>query len=90
MSKATILALAIAASLASVGISFAKEDKPGADWMPSDQVRQMLMSKGYTSVIKLEADDGHWEGEGMKNGVKVEFHVDPRTGAITKEQPDKD
>ena len=48
------------------------------------------MSNGYTSITELEADDGRWEGEGMKNGVKMEFHVDPKTGVITKETFDKD
>ena len=46
------------------------------------------MESGYGSVTKIEADDGHWEGEGMKNGQKYEFHVDPHSGAITKDEPD--
>ncbi|MCE4226665.1 PepSY domain-containing protein [Methylobacterium sp. C25] len=81
-----------AAALIALGASNAAfaGGKPGADWIPADQIRQKLTDSGYTSITELEADDGHWEGEGVKNGVKMEFHVDPRTGAITKEKPDKD
>ena len=85
-----LLPLVLAATLACAGSALAKEDKPGPDWIPAGQVKQKLMDAGYSSITELEADDGHWEGEGVKNGVKMEFHVDPKTGAITKEKPDKD
>jgi hypothetical protein len=89
--KRTMLApLAVMAVLGLGGAALAKKEQPGPDWMPADQVKQKLMDAGYSSITELEADDGHWEGEGLKNGVKMEFHVDPRTGAITKEQPDDD
>ncbi len=39
-------------------------------------------------MTKIEADDGRWEGEGIKNGKKMEFRADPKTGAITHEKPD--
>jgi hypothetical protein len=89
--KRTMLApLALMTTLSLGGAAMAKEDKPGPDWMPADQVKQRLMDVGYSSITELEADDGHWEGESLKNGAKTEFHVDPRTGAITKEQADDD
>ena len=47
-----------------------------------------VKAAGYSSVFSIEPDDGHWEGKGIKNGRVHEFHVDPRTGAITKDQPD--
>lgn len=62
-------------------------DQPGADWMPADQVKQKLMGNGYTSITSFEADDGHWEGEGVKNGKKMQFHADPKTGALMSEKP---
>jgi len=55
--------------------------------MPADQVKQKLMAAGYTSITEFEADDGHWEGEGVKNGKKMQFHADPKTGAIMSEKP---
>lgn len=89
MKQFATLSLAFVLAIGATG-AWAGKDKPGADWIPADQVRQRLMEAGYSSVTELEADDGHWEGEGVKNGVKMEFHVDPKTGAITKEKPDKD
>lgn len=90
MKLGTLAPLALFLALGFSGPAMAKEDRPGADWIPAEQVKQKLMDAGYSSITELEADDGHWEGEGVKNGVKMEFHVDPRTGAVTKEKPDKD
>ena len=79
-----------ALALAIAGLpSIALADTPGPDWMPADQVKQKVMQAGYTQVTKIEADDGRWEGEGIKNGQKMEFHADPKTGAITFEKVDK-
>jgi hypothetical protein len=84
--KRTSLAVVLAIAGSS---SLALADTPGADWMPAEQVKQKLMQAGYTQVIKIEADDGRWEGEGIKDGKKMEFHADPKTGAITFEKVDK-
>jgi hypothetical protein len=83
MKLATILVLG---SLA-IG-SAARADQPGPDWMPMEQVKAKVMESGYSQVTKLEADDGQWEGEGIKNGQKMEFHADPKTGVIVREKPD--
>jgi hypothetical protein len=64
-------------------------DQPGADWISQAQVEATLKAAGYTQITKIEADDGHWEGEGLKqDGMKYEFHVDPHSGKITKDQMD--
>ena len=68
--------------------NLARADQPGADWMPAQQVIQQVLKSGYTQVTKLEADDGRWEGKGIKNGQKMEFHADPKTGVIAFEKPD--
>jgi uncharacterized membrane protein YkoI len=70
-------------------VTYAFADQPGPDWMPREQVMKKLMEAGYTEISELEADDGHWEGEGMKGGKRVEFHVDANSGAILVEKPDK-
>jgi hypothetical protein len=87
MSRFVPVTLAVALACATASAAFA--DQPGADWMPADQVKQKLMAAGYTSITEFEADDGHWEGEGVKNGMKMQFHADPKTGAILSEKPDK-
>ncbi len=90
MKSVTRAPLALVLALGLIGPAWAKKDKPGTDWIPAEQVKQTLMAAGYSSITELEADNGHWEGEGLKNGVRMEFHVDPKTGTITKEKPDKD
>ena len=81
--------IAVALVLGSLALaSAAKADQPGPDWLPMEQVKAKAIQSGYTQVTKLEADDGRWEGEGIKNGQKMEFHADPKTGAIVFEKPD--
>ncbi len=70
------------------GITSAMADQPGHDWISKEQVMLKLTAAGYTNVTELEADDGHWEGKGVKNGKIMEFHVDPKSGALTKEEID--
>ena len=76
-------------ALALVGTSPALADVPGRDWISSAQVSQTLAKMGY-QVRQIEADDGHWEGEATKNGRNYDFHVDPRTGRVTKMELDND
>jgi len=91
MRSRTVSALAIAALLGASAAAFAdNDDVPGSDWMPKDQVMQKLEAAGYSNVTGLHADDGHWEGKGVKAGKITEFHVDPHTGALTKEEVDND
>jgi hypothetical protein len=79
----------LAGSLAIGSVKLVKADQPAADWMPAQQVIETVLKSGYTQVTKIEADDGRWEGEGIKNGQKMEFHADPKTGAIIFEKPDR-
>ena len=86
MHKISTAAFALALSV--VTANLAKADQPGPDWMPAQQVIEKVLQSGYTQVTELEADDGRWEGEGIKNGQKMDFHADPRTGVITFEKLD--
>jgi uncharacterized membrane protein YkoI len=81
---------AVAAMTLGLASSFAHADQPGADWMKADQVTQKLTAKGYTNFSKVEADDGHWELEADLKGVRYDLHVDPKTGEVTKSEPDND
>jgi hypothetical protein len=64
------------------------DDWPGTDWMSRDKIVQRLQGLGYTNITELEADDGHWEGKGLKNGRVMEFHADPHTGIVIREKQD--
>lgn len=93
MKTPAILALALVLSAGLAGSAFAEkgpDGKPGADWMPKEQLLQKLEAAGYSNLKGLEADDGHWEGEGTKNGAKMEFRADPRTGELLSEKLDHD
>ncbi|MDJ0276441.1 PepSY domain-containing protein [Sphingomonas sp. 2R-10] len=61
-------------------------DTPGANWLPSGKVGAAIAKQGY-QMTKVEADDGHWEGEMTKNGRLYEFHADPRTGKLMSVKP---
>lgn len=83
MIKKILIAAVLTAGLGSPAFA----DMPGKNWISSAKVKAMLSKRGYR-VTKLEADDGHWEGEARKAKVKYEFHVDPHSGAITKMERD--
>lgn len=40
------------------------------------------------NITGIEADDGHWEGKGVKNGKIMEFKANPKTGAVMSEKLD--
>jgi len=80
--------ITLAAALSFSALHLAKGDQPAPDWMPPQQVIEQILKSGYTQVTKIEAEDGRWEGEGIKNGQKMEFHADPKTGVITTEKLD--
>lgn len=80
--------LAFLGFAAALVASPALADHPGADWLPAEQVIARLKAAGYQSIAKIEADHGRWEGEGLKAGRWLEFHADPRTGAILMEKPE--
>jgi len=82
----SVFVLAVALSL--VVPNLVKADQPAPDWMTAQQVIEQVLKSGYTQVTKLEAEDGRWEGEGIKNGQKMEFHADPKTGVIMSEKLD--
>ena len=86
MNKLASVVFAVALSVGSPDL--ARADQPGPDWMPAQQVIEQVLKSGYTQVTQLEADDGRWEGEGIKNGQKMDFHADPKTGIITFEKVD--
>ena len=86
MKKLASVVFAVALSAGSLNL--ARADQPGPDWMPAEEVKQKVLQSGYSEVTKLEADDGRWEGEGIKNGQKMDFHADPKTGVITSEELD--
>jgi len=83
-----LVSIVFAVALSAGSLNSARADRPGPDWMPAQQVIQQVLKSGYTQVRQLYVDDGRWEGEGIKNGQKMDFHADPKTGVITFEKLD--
>ncbi|WP_423415407.1 PepSY domain-containing protein [Hyphomicrobium sp. B1] len=90
MNAMKTIALAMVLGVAGSAAAFADNDVPGADWMPKEHVTKKLEAAGYSNITGLHADDGYWEGKGVKNGEITEFHVDPHSGALLKEEIDHD
>lgn len=84
--KASHAALA-AVFLAAVATP-ALADRAGPGWISITEAAQKAKDAGYTEVLKIEADDGRWEGKGVKNGQVFEFDIDPKTGALSNERLD--
>lgn len=84
MNRFAIVACLATAAMAGPALA----DTPGADWIGRDRVASILSQQGY-QMTKVEADDGHWEGEATRDGVTYEFHVDPHSGQVTKMERDK-
>ncbi|QLF94607.1 PepSY domain-containing protein [Pseudomonas sp. ABC1] len=80
--------LMLAGLLLMSGAVFAA-DTPGADWITLEEAAAKAKQAGYTQLHALEADDGKWQGEGLKaDGRKYEFHIDARSGDVVKEELD--
>jgi hypothetical protein len=83
MTRRVILAALLAAA---IGGSAALAETPAADWLSPVEITKKLTESGYSHVTGLKADDGYWEGKGLKDGKLTEFKADPRTGEIVEEE----
>lgn len=77
--KIAIVAAAFTGLLAAPAFA----DRPGPGWVSQAALTRMVAKQGYR-ITKVEADEGHWEGEMIRAGKIYEFHADPRTGRLTK------
>jgi hypothetical protein len=70
--------------MAALGLSNAAlADQPGRNWLSRPALHQAIARQGY-QITKVEADDGHWEGEMTRARKLYEFHADPLSGHLTK------
>ncbi|WP_438391170.1 PepSY domain-containing protein [Caballeronia sp. DA-9] len=84
MLKKTGIAAVAVLALAASSAGFAR-DQPGADWISKDAAISKVKALGHDAV-RLEADDGRWEGEATKQGQFYDIHVDPHSGALTRNE----
>jgi hypothetical protein len=85
MKKSIILAVAVlglgAAAPAFADDSGKRLNVPRDQWLSATQITEKLTAAGYT-VREIETDDGAYEVEMTKDGVKLDVHVHPATGEI--------
>lgn len=81
---ATAVALALALPL---GLAAAAEMVGAQAGKTADEVKASLTAQGY-EVRKVEREDGKLEAYAVKNGKRLEIHVDPATGAVTRVEED--
>jgi hypothetical protein len=54
---------------------------PRDQWLAPSEIADRLSAKGY-KVTEIEADDGAYEVDVVKNGTRMEMYVHPATGEI--------
>ncbi len=91
MKKTTLIAaaaLALAFAVPAVAyadfdlVAYNRLNVPQDQWLSPSEIADKLAGQGY-KVLEIESDDGAYEVEMLdKNGVKVETHVHPVTGAL--------
>ncbi|WP_306154355.1 PepSY domain-containing protein [Roseovarius sp. MMSF_3281] len=71
MTRIIALTLAIAAGT----VAHASDDYMRIDPSKADQIETRMTEKGY-DLRKIEMDDGMYEVDAIKNGVRYEFNLD--------------
>lgn len=66
------------------------DEKPPAGAMALSVIVTKLEQQGYTPIVDVSLDGGRWEVEVYKNSEKRELKIDPNTGKILSDKPDKD
>ena len=63
-------------------------EMPPIDAKPLSELVRALEEKGYSPFVDIEFEDGKWEIEVYKEGVKRELRVDPVSGKIVSDGKD--
>lgn len=66
------------------------DEKPPAGAMALSTVLTKLEQQGYRPIIDVSLDNGRWEIEAYKRSEKRDLEVDPNSGKVLSDKPDKD
>lgn len=66
------------------------DEKPPPGAMALSTVLTKLEQQGYTPIIDVSLENGRWEIEAYKGMEKRDLEVDPNTGEVLSDNPDKD
>lgn len=61
---------------------------PPHDAKQLSEIVRALEEQGYIPIVEIEFEDGRWEIEAYKEGVKRELKVDPVSGMIMSDRKD--
>lgn len=65
------------------------DEKPPPGAMALSTVLTKLEQQGYTPITDVSLDNGRWEVEAYKGDEKRDLEVDPNSGEILTDKPDK-
>ncbi|WP_308368203.1 MULTISPECIES: PepSY domain-containing protein [unclassified Microbulbifer] len=85
--KNLLLAFIIGAALQQPALA---DEKPPPGAMALSTVLTKLEQQGYTPIVDVSLDNGHWEVEAYKSDEKRDLEVDPNSGKILSDKPDGD
>ena len=63
-------------------------EMPPQDAKPLSELVRTLEEQGYSLFVDIEFEDGQWEIEAYKEGVKRELRVNPVSGKIVSDRQD--
>ncbi|KZX59139.1 hypothetical protein A3709_16445 [Halioglobus sp. HI00S01] len=90
MNKSVLRISSIAGACVLLGAIIAVAgEKPPADAIPLSEIVKSIEAKGYAPIVEVSIDDGVWEAEAYKGAEKRELKVDPLSGDIISDRPDK-
>ncbi len=65
-------------------------DRPPPGSQPLSAIAKQLEDRGYDPIVEMVMDDERWEVEAYVDGEPRELWVDPESGEILRDQPDRD
>ncbi len=85
MKKLTFYSLLLGGALTLAAPSVFASDVPPANAIPAATILQNLQANGYTTVRKIEFDNGEYKVDALDANRKgVDLKIDPKTGNISK------
>ncbi|WP_323847176.1 PepSY domain-containing protein [Microbulbifer magnicolonia] len=66
------------------------DEKPPPGAMALSAVLIKLEQQGYTPITDVSLEKGRWEVEAYKGGEKRDLQVDPNSGDVLSDKPDRD
>lgn len=80
--------LALSPSLSFAQVSSSNPALPSSSAQPLSRIVQNLESVGFNPIVDIDYENGRWQIEAYRHGVKYDIRVDPNSGHVLSEQMD--